>query len=97
MDGNGCLDGRVNGVNGITEKSVYHAVYDSGLAKGPRVKKMPMLRLSVQCFIHFCIAVVTFLLRARHGSRRGTLPAATLSTGGSSEGRHAECHPAARF
>ena len=36
--GNGCLDGRVTGVNSITEKSVYHAVYDNGRVKGPRVQ-----------------------------------------------------------
>ena len=39
MDDNGCLDGRVTGVNSITEKSVYYAVFDNGHISGPRVYK----------------------------------------------------------
>ena len=54
MDGNGCLHGRVNGVNGITEKSVYHAVYDSGHVKGPRVKNanVKVIRAMLHSFLY---------------------------------------------
>jgi hypothetical protein len=37
MDGSGCLDGRVRGVDPATGRSVYHAVYRNGKTIGPRV------------------------------------------------------------
>ena len=43
--GNGCLDGRVTGVNSITKKPVYHAVYDNGRIKGPKVSSANIKRL----------------------------------------------------
>ena len=63
--GNGCLDGRVTGINSIIEKSVYHAVYDNGHVKGPRVQMWSRRVISV-IHAHSCFMLQWFLSYSEH-------------------------------